>query len=228
MYHTSLTPVFLLVGKILGMCQVVLSSCIPIQVWDIGHVSYCIYHRIPHHGLDIGQVSLCIFPAFLFIIEILDMYHTRTYLCMPKIPQQCTKCPHLPILSMDVDYIVFSTKSNIMKVNKITVLVIFFPNAEKYCCNTLSLFRSPQYRCYHWQGLSAEESQKLTGVEISSVGSKGTKLIQIHFKTYEFRRLLWRRRLTGIGIPVIKIRQSHGRLIFTKEIHIPGKIIFIL
>ena len=33
---------------------------------------------------------------------------------------------------------------------------------------------------------------------------------------------------TSIGIPIVKIRRSHGRLIFIMEIHIPEKTVFIL
>ena len=35
-------------------------------------------------------------------------------------------------------------------------------------------------------------------------------------------------RLIGIGIPTIKIRRSHDRIIFITEIPIPGKTVFIL
>ena len=34
--------------------------------------------------------------------------------------------------------------------------------------------------------------------------------------------------LTSIGIPIIKIRRSHDRLIFIMEIPIPGKTVFML
>ena len=40
--------------------------------------------------------------------------------------------------------------------------------------------------------------------------------------------LIYRCRLTSIGIPILKIRQSNDHLIFNMEIPIPGKTVFIL
>ena len=52
--------------------------------------------------------------------------------------------------------------------------------------------------------------------------------ISLKIKGYLGHVSIWRCHLTGIGIPMIKIRQSHVCLIFNMGISIPGKAIFIL
>ena len=75
----------------------------------------------------------------------------------------------------------------------------------------------------HWLGANLESTMQN--------GSRGTTFSLLHQRLWNNQVVMPRGRLnikTIIGIPIIKIRGSHGRLIFIMEISIPGKMVSLL